>query len=77
MTNEELQAYALKGMKADIIERAASVRSGMESMKTALDSTVAGTATRARFTAPIDNLMSALVAFSEAMDRTEAFSHEK
>lgn len=74
MTDEELQKFALIGMRADVVERAGNVSQGMTRMKEAMDRSPLNGATRIRFKPVIDNLMEALVAFDEAMERTERAS---
>lgn len=74
MTNEELMTYALKGMRADVTEKAARVKDGMTRMKEAFDRSPVNGAARMRFKPVIDNLMEALVAFDEAMESAERAS---
>lgn len=77
MTDEELLDYALKGMKADVTERIASVKMAMVRMKEAIDKSVEGHATKSRYSAVIDGLMSSLVALSESLDKAERFAEER
>ena len=76
MTDEELKAYALKGMRSDVIEKVGAVKQAMVRMKESFDRAVPGHAAKASYSAPIDNLMSSLVALSEALDKAEAFAKE-
>lgn len=68
LTEEQIRAYARRGIRADTVSKGGAVKMAMTRLKEAFDRSPPDGANASSFREPVDNLMAALVAFSAALE---------